>query len=65
MLMFKSQYLFSLFLGGQKNTKASGYLRLTSKIMLDALASLMKDSSSETRAKAFSLKVAFEKPGAT
>ena len=35
------------------------------KLTLDALASLMEDSNSKTRAKAISLKAALEKPGVT
>ena len=35
------------------------------KLILDALALLMKDASGEKRAKALSLKAAFEKPGVT
>ena len=35
------------------------------KFILVALASLMRDASSEVRAKAFSLKAALEKPGIT
>ena len=57
-------FFYFFLLGGQKNAGASGYSKANFKFLV-AFASLMGKASSETGAKALSLKAALEKLGST